>query len=122
MTLKGVKLTGFSGYGVRLTGNNNTLTCNWIGTANGTTAAPNANGIWIGGSNNKLGVEADPNSRNVVSGNTGVGVTVVGGADNEASHLLVGYAADGTTRLVNAGGVRVSGGKLIFRVGNRVAS
>jgi uncharacterized delta-60 repeat protein len=123
MTLKGVKMTGFSGYAVKMTGTNNTLSCSWIGTDDGTTAKPNGNGVWIGGSDNKLGVSGDSTSGVVVSGNTGVGVNVVGGVNNVANGLTVGYAGDRTTPLLNSGGgVRVLlGGQLKFGVGNRIS-
>ncbi len=123
MTMTGVKMAGFSGYALKLTGNNNTLTCNWLGTLNGTNGASPGGGLQLIGSNNKLGDILQAKSGNLISGNTGIGIQVQNGSKgNTAYYNLVGYASDGIAPLRNSGGTVIvaQGGQLIFGKGNRV--
>ena len=122
MKMTGVKMAGFSGYALKLSGNNNTLTCNWLGTLDGTSGASPGGGLLLIGSNNTLGNSSQAQSGNLISGNSGIGIQVQNGSKgNTANYTLVGYAADGTTPLRNSGGTIIvaQGGQLNFGKGNR---
>lgn len=119
LNLRGVAITGFSGYAVTITGNNNTLGCSWLGTANGTSAAANGGGVHLLGSNNTLGGSG---AANLISGNTGYGILVESGSKtNQASYNWVGLQSDGATSLLNgSGALKInSGGQLKLLAGNR---
>ena len=123
MVLSGVTVTGFSGYALNITGSNNTVSCSWLGTADGSTPAANGGGVRLAGSNNKLGLPNLPLSGNLISGNSGLGLQVENGSKNNTAYYnLIGYTADGSGSLRNGGGgVKVlSGGQLKFGLGNKV--
>ncbi len=125
-TLDGLILAGFDGYGVEIQGSNNTLTCNRVGTVNGTTASPNGSGgihLTSTGTNTILGRAGDTKSGNLISGNGGVGLMVESGSKgNIAYYGLIGYKADGQPPLPNSnGGIKVlAGGQLKLMAGNKV--
>jgi hypothetical protein len=133
--INGLKITGFTdGYALRVTGRYNRLTCNWLGTADGITAAANGGGlrISVGGgavaANNILGQAGLPSTGNLIAGNSGVGILVEKGLDNTSGaditlyNTLVGYKLDGLGSLKNSGGAirALAAGKLIFGAANRV--
>jgi len=122
ITLKGLAITGFSDYGLDITGSNNQISCNWLGTANGTSAIANGGGIRIAGSTNTLGAAGQANMGNLFSGNGGSGILVNSGINNLSYYSWVGLQKDGITALRNSGtAVRiVAGGQLKFGIGNRV--
>ncbi len=123
MAVSGVAITGFSGYALNITGNNNTVSCSWLGRVDGTSATANGGGVRLAGSNNKLGLVNQPLSGNLISGNTGVGVQVESGSKgNTAYYNLIGYTADRSGPLRNgSGAVKVlAGGQLNFGPYNRL--
>ena len=109
-------------------GDNNQITCDWLGTRSGTTAAGNGGGIQLGTTNatsanhNKIGLFNQPSSGNVISGNTGLtGIKVNNGSDNQLYYNLIGFATDGSILKNSGGAVRISkGGSINFGLGNKV--
>jgi hypothetical protein len=121
VTLRGVKVVGFGGYGVDVTGNGNVLLCNWIGTSDGNNAAANGQGVRLAGNNHRLGEAGNAASGNLFSGNTGVGLLVASGT-HESHYSWVGLQANGTDGLRNGqrGVVVELGAKLIMGLGNKI--
>lgn len=114
--LRGLVIRGFNGNGVVLTGNNNALECNFIGTNNlGTVALPNtANGVRILGTGQVIGGGL-ASMRNLISGNGGHGISVepaAGGNQNNAIvNNFIGLSVGGAVGLGNGGdGVAVING------------
>jgi photosystem II stability/assembly factor-like uncharacterized protein len=122
ITLTGLVITGFSGYALNLAGNNNTLGCNWLGTADGATAAANGGGIHLSGSNNRLGIAGNPASGNLISGNTGSALLLESSSkNNQAFYNWFGYRNDGLGLLPNQGGIKLlPGAELKFGPGNHL--
>jgi titin len=101
-------LAGNGGAGAFLSGagtSGNVLTGNLIGTADGKAALPNQDGVVLtgGASNNTVGGAAGVGGRNVISGNSRVGVNIngAGTVGNLVIGNYVGVAADGTSALGN---------------------
>jgi ELWxxDGT repeat protein len=90
------------------TGSGNVILGNLIGTdANGTAALPNLSaGVSLGGSNNTLGGTLT-GARNVISGNAGPGVGLLGN-NNDVQGNYIGTNAAGTAALPNTVGVLVT--------------
>jgi hypothetical protein len=134
-TINGLAITGFTGYGIDLSKPGNTITCNYIGTVDGTTAKANTlGGIKIsanagGAGDNNIGADspASATSGNLISGNGGPGIqaSVLSGTavKNNLFHNYIGYAADGTTRLANGTTSDIivnNGGHIVLKQGNKV--
>ena len=104
-TIKGLIIVNFTGHGIKITGDENTVTKMYIGVAaNGTTGAGNDDGINVDPSNDNI---IGPG--NVISSNAGDGVEIDGDR-NEVIGNIIGLGADGTTELGNAlNGIRISG-------------
>jgi hypothetical protein len=102
-------ISGNTTTGVFIMGDNNTVAGNFIGTdINGTTAIANPIGVQIAsGTGNTIGV-AVPLGRNLISGNTTVGVSI-GGDGNSVVNNLIGTNNTGTGVVANGIGVLVSG-------------
>lgn len=105
--VRGLAIGGFGGYGVSITGpGSNRFERNHIGVAaDGSTPRPNASGgiLVTSSPGNIIG---SPSGSNVISGNGGVGVTIVGvngnGADNNVvQNNFIGTNAAGTAALGN---------------------
>ena len=76
--------------------------------------------IISGATNNTIG-GTDAGARNVISGNTGGGVVISGGSNNQVQGNLIGTAADGTTALGNSNdGVIVANGALNNLIGGTI--
>lgn len=110
-TVRGLAINRFSGNGLTLTGNGNTIAGNYIGT-NATATLPvdevfygnGGNGIHIiDGANNTIG-GGPAADRNVVSGNSGEGIRVDGAlaTGNMIRGNYIGTTADGEDALGNA--------------------
>ena len=102
-----------AGAGVTLDASGITLAGNSIGVlANGTTAAPNTGAgvlVTARGSANQIGTSADGGG-NLISGNGGAGVRILGD-DNVVASNLIGTTITGATPLANGGdGVRLEAG------------
>ncbi|MEZ5658197.1 MAG: DUF4347 domain-containing protein [Burkholderiaceae bacterium] len=107
-------IAGNLGNGVRLTGSDNLVIGNYVGTnAAGTAGVGNGvAGVQIeGGSNNRIGGTLDA-ERNVISGNTGIGIQI-NGATIDGTVIqknFIGTNASGTAAISNgAFGVSVDG-------------
>jgi hypothetical protein len=124
VTINGLAITGFSGFGVVINGNNNVIKCSWLGTADGVIAAPNGGGILIksGASNNTLGQANLPASGNLLSGNIDAGIETYNGANNQLYYNWIGLQKDGVSSLKNGNTTvrTLQGAKLIYKTGNRL--
>jgi hypothetical protein len=67
-------ISGNTGAGVYIEGNNNSVLGNWIGLNVAGNALPNHDGVITYGSNTRIGDGVQPAGGNVISGNTGIGV------------------------------------------------
>ena len=102
-------ISGNGGSGVRFDGGSNLLAGNFIGTdATGTSALGNHSaGVTVTNYLNFIG-RPDPTGRNVISGNDGTGLAIVGAsADVEGNYI--GTNAAGTAPIANSVGVSVTG-------------
>ncbi|HVU65432.1 MAG TPA: choice-of-anchor Q domain-containing protein, partial [Phycisphaerales bacterium] len=98
--------------GIYIESNSNIISGNYVGTdVSGTVAIPNFNGIWVvSGTSNQIGSNPTTTSpdaaRNVVSGNTNVGIDFSSqGSNNFVSGNYVGIRANGMGQLPNMVGV-----------------
>lgn len=113
-TIHNLAIIGFDDYGIQVRGENNSITGNFIGTANGTTAAPNGIGIGLfnGANNNRIG-GSTPGQGNVISGNTRIGIHLHDPAACADSPMMlniiegnyIGIQADATDVLPNEHGI-----------------
>ena len=112
---RGLVVNRFAGAGIWLqTNGGNAVEGNFVGTdATGTIARPNGNaGIFITSGGNVIG-GATPAARNLVSGNTSVGILISGAAasNNRVEGNFVGTTITGLAALPNTvAGVQVLGG------------
>ncbi|MEM9594374.1 MAG: hypothetical protein AAGD06_08925, partial [Acidobacteriota bacterium] len=114
-------ISGNSTVGVRISGGSTVVYDNLIGTdVDGTSALPNGLGIEIDGDGNVVGSDAS-GRRNVISGNTGVGVEI-NGADNELAANYIGVDITGTTAVPNGShGVTVAGSGTFIKTLNVIS-
>lgn len=127
--VRGLRISGFAGYAIDIQGDDNEVSCSWLGNVDNTLSTANGGGIRIGtvggtsASNNSIGLNNLPESGNVISGNTGVGVRVNNGTNNYAYYNWIGLRTDGSI-LRNGGGVLrvLNGGQLRLGVSNRIYS
>jgi Ca2+-binding RTX toxin-like protein len=103
-------------YGILLTGPGtelNTIAGNFVGVGpDGLNAMGNAVGVLVqGGTQNTLIGGTTPASRNIISGNSGNGVSILGAgtAGNSVIGNYIGLATDGATVLGNNNGVSING-------------
>lgn len=120
-SLTNLALVRASGAGVTLDASGITLAGNSIGVlANGTTAAPNTGAgvlVTARGSANQIGTSADGGG-NLISGNGGAGVRILGDA-NVVAWNLIGTTITGGAALPNGGdGVRLEAGATDNLVGH----
>ena len=105
-TIQGLVIDNFDGIGVFVTGNNDIIQDNYIGTdVTGTLAAPNqAPGLYLAGSNNDI-VDA-----NLISGNGNGGIVINGASGNSIYNNLIGTAVGGADLSNHGVGVLIYGG------------
>ncbi len=118
-TLKGLIINRFNGSGVSLSGGLHIVSGNFTGTdTSGTIALANgAAGVITNGFSNQIG-GTTPAERNLISGNTGDGVSFTSGNSYLVQGNLVGTKANGTSALGNgANGITFSGSALFNTVG-----
>lgn len=109
-TVRGLSIGNFrNNAGIQLNNcDNNLIQANYLGVAaDGTTARPNARGIHLNFSNNNTIGGTSAAARNVISGNGGTGVEIVGNG-NTIQGNFIGTNAAGTAQLANPGGVQIS--------------
>ncbi len=110
------------GAGIVLQSHNNVVEQNYIGTdATGTTALPNNfDGVFISGSNNRLG-STTVAARNVISGNGRNGVVIVGPAsNNQIINNYIGTNRTGTATVANGVDGIILFGALLTQIGGAV--
>jgi uncharacterized repeat protein (TIGR01451 family)/CSLREA domain-containing protein len=90
--------------------NNNVIAGNFFGTnVTGTEALPNAFGIVVIGTNNTIG-GSTPAARNVISGNSSVGLSLSGvSSGNQVKGNLIGTDVSGTVAIGNLNGISFGG-------------
>jgi len=117
-TIQGLVINHFTGNGVGLVSNGNTISGNFIGTdVSGTLAAANHVGVYVdNSSDNAIGCTT-PDERNVISGNTDEGVEIYGvtptfnAKDNLVQGNFIGTDKTGLVDLGNGGaGVKIYDG------------
>src|SRR5262249_31137799 len=102
----GINITGESG--LRAAGNQ--IQGNYIGTnVTGTAPLPNGAGVIIFNGTDNLVGGTEAGARNVISGNSGVGVSVLGGQGNAVQGNYIGTDGSGTCGLGNLIGVEIDG-------------
>ncbi len=110
-TIRGLVVNRFASDGIEVQSSGNTIEGNFVGTdSSGTAALPNGNGgvVAVGGGNTIGGIT--PDTRNLISGNIGVGVDVQSGGTVVEGNFI-GTDVTGTLALGNSDrGVFVSGG------------
>ncbi|MCF7814434.1 MAG: right-handed parallel beta-helix repeat-containing protein, partial [Candidatus Cloacimonetes bacterium] len=105
-------ISGNTNYGIYIGGQNTIVKGNYIGTdKNGTTALPNGNdGIIVTEPNNTIG-GTETGAGNLISGNTGDGVYLLGADNNTILGNFIGTDKNGTSALANGNaGVYIAGG------------
>jgi len=105
-TVRGLAITGFHQWGIQVAAGSSgdVIAGNWIGTADGATAAGNAaGGIDVQGPGGDTVGGTGAADRNVVSGNGADGIRVEQSNGNVLTGNWVGLTADGISRLANAG-------------------
>lgn len=113
-SIKGLVINEFDGHGIRVSSNNNDITCNFIGvTSGGSTASPNGlDGVHVTGANNRIGGDGKE-LRNILSGNLGSGAELAGSAatGNFVQGNIIGLGVAGAAAVANgASGVEIDGG------------
>ncbi|MFK8018175.1 MAG: beta strand repeat-containing protein [Pseudomonadales bacterium] len=113
VTVRGLIVNQFSSIGIGITGDNNTIAGNFIGTdVTGTLDRGNTLAglqLYSSAETNTIGgtTAAD---RNVISGNGQEGINISGGDNNIISGNYIGVTAAGNASLGNKNGVSISGG------------
>ena len=125
-TLRGLVINRFQGDGIELlAGGGNVIEGNLIGTNSGGTSdlGNSGKGIVVNDSPGNLIGGTSASSRNLISGNTGGGISITGASaeGNRVEGNWIGIASDGSSALTNNGaGVSISGAS-DNRVGGTVA-
>ncbi|MEO6811340.1 MAG: hypothetical protein ABI353_19690, partial [Isosphaeraceae bacterium] len=114
VTVRGLVVNQFSGAGIEISNGASgaSITNTFIGTdASGVSAAPNGVGIQINGAPNNTIGGAGAGLRNLISGNLGDGVSIIGAAStgNLVQGNLIGTDITGSAPLGNANGVVIAG-------------
>ncbi|MDX2214476.1 MAG: DUF4347 domain-containing protein [Oculatellaceae cyanobacterium bins.114] len=111
-TIRGLVVNGFSGSGGRgisIAGSDNVIEGNIIGlAADGTTVAANAQGIDISSGNNNLIGGTTASARNIISGNSGVGIRVFDATATTIQGNYIGTDVNGNEDRGNLFGIQLN--------------
>lgn len=109
--IRGVVIGNFDRGGIFIGSNDNKVRCNHLGVgADGLSSMGNGDGIFIIGANNTIGGQVVPAQRNVISANTGSGIYLFSGGDNNRIRgNFIGTTADGLDELGNVSGIYMTG-------------
>jgi hypothetical protein len=119
-TVKGLAIVSFPGNGISInTAGTDSITGNFIGTADGITAVPNGgDGVLIDGVGSVTVGGTTSGDSNLISGNQATGIEVTnGGGLCSIQGNLIGTTAAGTAALGNGGGVSINGSAVNCTVG-----
>ena len=106
--------------GVRMSATGNQLQGNYIGTnAAGTAALGNSNGIVVSGTNTIGG--AAPGMGNVISGNVGLGIEILGSTGTKVQGNLIGTDPTGNLPIANGTGISIHSANGTIVGGNTTA-
>ena len=124
--IKGFDIIDFTGggFGIIVGSNDDQVEASYVGIrADGGTAAPNDEGIYVDGSNNTIG-GAGAGAGDVISGNTkdGVEINGAGATDNVLAGNLIGTDVTGTVALGNLTGVEIDSGASGNTIGGTTSS
>ena len=109
-TIRGLIINRSPRAGISVPSSKNLVQGNYVGTdASGSAASPNNDGIAVVGSANTVG-GFTTGEGNVISGNRGAGVYLLGGNGNTITGNVIGLNALGGAAVPNLRGVRVDGG------------
>jgi hypothetical protein len=110
-TILGVVINGFSGNGITIQSDGNTIADDFIGTdATASSAVGNNYGVWIVGSNNTIGTGRFYTDFTVISGNNADGIHIDSGSGNLVHDCFVGLDWQGNYAIPNQGnGVYIGG-------------
>lgn len=102
------------GYGIYVYGNGTRISGNYIGTSDGSSAAPNRWGIYVeAGTDNLIGTDGDGVSdtleRNVISGNSSRGIEIYSDSNTIAGNYI-GVKAAGDAAVGNDDGIWIEAG------------
>jgi hypothetical protein len=104
--IRGLVITGFTVRAIQLDASGNTVASNYIGLVPTGAAVPNGEGVFVNATTNNTIGGASASDRNVISGNTGHGVRIVGGFDatgNTVFNNYIGTNGAGTGAVPNGG-------------------
>ncbi|NWJ94427.1 MAG: lamin tail domain-containing protein [Chloroflexi bacterium] len=123
-TINGLSITGYIDYAIEISGNNNTITCNWLGTSDGITKNGNGGGIRFKNTAfaNTVGLTGDKSSGNLISGNANFGILAdtTPGPANRFYYNLFGCTKNGILPLRNGKPFKsTSGSRFSFGPGNK---
>lgn len=124
-TVRGLAIVNFAAGGIRIdTGGNNTIAGNYIGlNADGTTAAGNFNRgvVLVGSTGNTIGGAAAAD-RNIISGNSGTGLSITAGSSATVRNNFIGTTANGAAAAANSqDGIRIVDSSNSQIVGNTIS-
>ncbi|MCA9955525.1 MAG: right-handed parallel beta-helix repeat-containing protein [Anaerolineales bacterium] len=114
-SIRGLAIGNFDEAAIRVLSDGNIVRCNHLGIgADGVSGMANKYGVFALGSDNTIGGQVGPAQRNVVSGNSSVGIYISSGSNNRVRGNFIGTTADGLGLLGNDGGVYVAGNNTII--------
>ena len=102
VTVQGLVISGFGGYGILVTGDDALIENSYIGTdPTGTIAEGNSGGVWVVATGDTIG-GTSTDAGNVISGNRGDGITLVGSDSTLIQGNKIGTDVSGINALGNS--------------------
>ncbi len=127
-TIRGFNIRDFTSSGIEISSNSNTIVGNYIGTdwsGNSASGTGNAIGINIWNSSNNVIGGTTTLDRNVISGNSNIGINIAGSGSATNNTILgnyIGLGANGTTDLGNRWHAIYANGATNSTIGGTVAN